>query len=1534
MSYLHPDGRGRFDPKDLVIWRDANGNKPGLGLDQRHLLEISVQEMNCTLDAPWELILKEKTKAGRNAIYGKWYFDLEQEIWLTDRLSVPSTENGSPTNTRVLFSGKVKARSTEKGPDGDYYVYRVMDRRALMRSIPVTLSGPEIADPFETQGPNRLVYNAPPNDADLSFDRLGGGRADLETILNDYFDLFAPALSAVCGLPPNITFDIEGFQADQLVPGKIVIEDADFEQGLTQILSTFPYIRWYVTPGFFDPKVVLVSPLRLPHTHIIDYPDFDSPAADDPIATSWEANTEGVYTAVKIVAKTGRIVNNWTRMVSGFGSKVENTSSGASVVPAQAPDQPGKTIGVKVNTGDSEYYERWADAIRLNNWGGLRYWPYSQLPDGGGGTKRPIYALAMWEQRFEQDLRGGDGVWTGYRQPEILAGHYYGSRKTASDTTLTMDAVAFAAVPALITGTVNMAADDNYIYRLTDTERFWYTASLSGSAEPGGGVGAVTIRRRRGPWAGGRLVIPPQPGDARPSGMRDPDRRNSPIVLDIQITNGSDVWATIIPELRPYVGNHNWGGPSPVALWHYQVHEPGNKLRGPDNQFRTIGGRWSGMFQNYRLFDPEMVWRWVDSQGGAIYGADSPRFAAFASEVCFVGIWTKTKDELSSGHTGPIPDPENDPTDAWKRVSTTIFFPLFPKLGGHPDYNSALVSVGPSRAFESTEDPPGSGTFTIRPVPFDIQFGWYEQGGGVTARYPDTGFDGEGAAAPYNIRREKVIGVDLTEYIDVEETTVDQGNLGTRLETIAEQYWRTLNKIPRLGQITLNGLDFDLCTVLKEGPLVLKPFTYYIAQDIDQADLKPPPSGAAADASAAATVGIRYDMEAGTTTIDLTEDRSGLQRDLIAELTSELRSRQLVFDIRNTVQGFKAFIHCIGTGETSGGAGSSISNGPTDLCSFQLKHPERAEDYISLCALLGIMWVRGGKKPPPQEKGVILQIPINDGVTTTGGMMEFEADPDVNPLTRRFDEYPNHPLFGPLLSSTDFTRRGSQFFWDSKMQAIVGEFYGNKSRYRLLGGSLDPTDNATLIRDTTITPTLAGWGTGPVLAYLYDFLGWTPQFALKIAEAEDGAPVPFSIAAQPINLLNASFASWAYYEPEEIPGDCALYLNFEEASGSLYDKGPSKHVLAVGGTPTFGATGIVTGELGITYINGSSSHSIADVPNYDRLKIGYLPFAVRLRFKLNTTGVTQTLVDNSSGSPLNGVRIRITTGNVLEFTVGDGVDTSTVTHTTVMSSGNWYSFVCAFNHIDQTVTISSGTQDVAGSPHLVGFVNNVGKAFTVSGTVTWDELEVIVGNHAAHTFQRCLLPTSWQTRRTVTSNYDFSPLAIDTADANGGVAAVVVSANAASSQASPIFLYQDTDRVPDLVLIPGHTYRLKIKCKTGSGSPTIAPWVENLDQRTLLTTASAFTESDTALTLTTSALAWTTNTITFTVPETYNAWDRWRIGVRVASGSGTVTAKFGGAPAFSLEEIDAALTGTEYALVDSDGMRVGALDSDGRVAAV
>lgn len=1531
MSYLHPDGRGRYDPADLVIWRDESGVKEGLTREVRRHLEIAVSEMTATLDAPWELILKEKVKPGRSNVYGKWFFDLRQDIWLTDRGSAPNTENGAPTNTRVIYYGKVEARSTEKGPDGDYYVYRCTDRRGLMRGIPVTFGGSDIATPFETQGPNRIVYNAPPNDADQAFDPLGGSRSDLQTILNNYFQRFGPALQAVANFPGIISFDIEGFVASDLIPGKIVLEDVDFEQGLNQILASFPYIRWYVTPGWFQPQVIFVSPLRLTKTHIIDYPEFDSPSADLPVSTSWSAETSGVYTAVRITAKTGRIKNNWTRRSSGIGFDVEQTAGGASVIPSAAPNQPGKTVGIKVNTADAAYYEAWADGIRLNQWGGERYWNYNLLPDGGGGTKRPIFALQMWEQRFEEDLRGdGSGFWTGYRQPEILSGHYYNGRRTSGAANLTMNAVTTDGsggteqIPALITATINLAGDNGFIYKLTDSERFWYTAPLVGSAEPGGGVGAVTIRRRRGPWAGGTLVIPPQAGDARPIGMKDPARQNDPIRLTIQITNGTEIYATVVPEQRPYVSNFLWGGPNQAALWGYEVHEPGNKLRGPDNLFYSIGGRWSGMYRNYRLFDPEMVWRYVDSQGGT----DRPRFAAFAQEVCFVGLITRTKPVLSPGHTGPIPDPDNDPTGAWKQESSTVFVPLFPKVGGHPDTNSAFFSTGPAKAYDAVENPPGSGTFSIYQIPFDVQFGWYELGGGVEARFPTSGFLGEGAQAPYHIKRERVIGVDLSEFIDVEETTIDQGNLGERLETIAHQYWRTLNKIPRVGQVQLDGLDFDLCTVMNEGPTPMKPFTYYIAHDLDQPDLKPPPGGDAANASAAATVGIRYDMEEGTTTIDLTEDRSGFQRDLIGELTSELRSRQLVFDIRNTVNGFKYFAQCIRSGEAGADGGAGISNGPGDLCSYTLPHPERAEDYISICSLLGIMWLRGGKKSPPQPKHTGVLIPIGDGVVTTGGMVEFEADPDVNPLVHRFDEYPNNPLGGPPLSRSEFVRRGSQFIWDSAMQPIVGEFYGNKSRYRLLGAKVDPVDGVTHVRDTTITPRLAGWGTGPVLAYLYDFLGWTPAFDLKIAEDEDGAPVPFSVTSRAVALRNGDFTAWRLFKTDEIPSECCLYLDFEEASGSLYDLSRFKSTLTATGSATYGASGLGSGERAITMTDGSVSFAYSPGSDHPS-NFGWNPFAFLLRFKITASGITNELVDFYTGSPVLGVRIQVNSSNRLVFIVGDGTNVVTVTHADTLATGTWYSFLCYYTGQYAIAMRRDGSTSSADATSI-GKIVLPANTLTVTGSATWDELALLVGGDYANELPtRAFLPTSWRSLAIKPGNR--FPSSISTAVADGDSFAAVFGALFGTNNS--VLYYQDSLDIDDLVLLPGHHYTVTFKARTKTDSPVVSLWVENVDRRQLLKADGTFTDGPTDISSTPGSSAFETITETFTVPATHEATDVWRFGVHLSSGGsvGTVEAYI---DSFTITEVADGGETTEYKLVDSDGTRLAAIDADDRVAAL
>jgi hypothetical protein len=1562
MSSIASPRTGWWRPEDCVLWRSADGTgKAGLTADARQLLGIAIVDITASIDAPWEMTIKEYIKPGHGGgtdekVYGLRYFEPEQELWLTDRFQAPTTAGGpgNPDSTRFLFYGKIVNAAINLEDQDPHYLYRVVDRRFLMRRVPVTLGGPHPADSKSSQGPSRLVFNPPPGDVDAGFDPLGGSRNTILAILEKYFDLHANGLLAHAGVNPNIDItDFHGWktEAQTFTPGKISIEDANFEEGLIQILGAVPHVRFYVDP--LSARVQFVSPLRLSQTLKIEMPSEEEPTRDWPIGSSWNIDTENVYTAVRITAKTGKIKNNWTRMISGFGSPPEETSSGASVIPLQAPAQPGVSVNIKVSNAQSAYYEDWAlmkTTIAENYWNYAGGQP-NGLPVDGSGQPQPIYMLNMWNKGFEQDFRGDSatGTWTGYKQTAILAGHYHGGSGQVAGQNCTMIRQRYADVPVTFrpigaNGAFDFQPFDpgstSYIYKLTDTEKFWRTLGMT--EDGSGGVVNTNRRRRRGPWTGGRLILPPQPGVPRPAPFEAAFGPNEPIKFDIQMSNGSDLWVTVVTEQQPYIHYNTFAGEIVGSKWFYEVREPGNKLTGPKvaglDKIYTTGGRWSAMFQVYRAFDPEMVWQFVNSHGGT----NRPKFASYAPEVCFVGITTRTYDApVAGGYSDPIPDPSDPGGGAvWKKQSSTRFFEIKARLGGSLDIDAGMFSTGSNRMIDVLPElnaqgmPIPGGQVRYYPAVFDIQFGWIANAGGLEVRYPSSGYDGDGKTL-YNIEREKVINVDLTEFQDVPEATQESGSLGARLMEIATETHRTISKVPKVGQITLYGLDFEQITyIARFGLPTLVPFTYYLTLDIDQKDIET----AVGIASTAACVQVRIDFDNAQTILDLTEDRSGIQGDLVGKLISDFRAEQLIHDVRSSLAGFRSFRECIGAGNSGGGsAGGSgalgVSGCGCSPCETFIPNPDGG-GFINFCLLIYRSYILakkggGGGEPPekqPQQAGAIMLRPGDHGITPAGGSPQVSPDDDRNAITDIFDEIP--PGYVPPIVEGDFVPRGAEYMYDAKNQRTVGEFYGKHNRYKWLGASLAP-DGIRWQRDESVIPCDGGRINGFVTAFAKDMLGWDRELDLELSEDEEAAAGIYSVPSQTLNLRNTSFARWKLYMADEIPPDVALYLDFEEASGSLYDLGPYKQALAASGSPTYGATGLLTGERGITTVQGSSSFAIASVAGGSPLVFGRKPAHVHVRFKINTLGITHALITNGSGSPFSGWKLEITTGNQLRLTFGDGTNESICTHGTVMTTGVWYSFRVLISRAAGGIYQSDGTTASAVSPNLVDNVATSGKAFTVSGSVTWDELVVVSGNIGTQASARTLAPTSWSFLGPVVGQEFVS---IDTADANGGTAAVVVSI-ASGVNTSPVLMFQDTATVPDLILIPGHTYRLTIKVKTGVGTIVIAPWIENIDQRQLLTTAGAFTDTDTALTLTAASAEWSTNVIVFTVPTTFSAYDRWRIGARGSVAAGTVTMKFAGAPAFLLEEIPVTEEATEYALVDSDGVRVAELDADGAVVA-
>lgn len=1540
---------GWWRPEDCVLWRSAGG---GVGItdDVRQLLGISLVDLTASIDSPWELTIKEQIKPGHGKEYGNRYFNLEQELWLTDRNSFPTTAGGpaNPDSTRLLFYGKIVNASINLEDQQPHYLYRVVDRRFLMRRVPVTKDGPHPSDNKSSQGPAKLVFNPPPGDIDAGFDPLGGSRNTIFDILVKYFDIHKLGLVAHANIDPNISItDFHGWrgEAETFTPGKITIEDANFEEGLIQILGAVPHVRFYVDP--LSGKVQFISPLRLRETLEIEMPSDDEPTRDWPIGSSWNIDTENVYTAVRITAKTGKIKNNWTRMISGFGSRPEETSSGASVVPLQAPAQPGVSVNIKVSNSQSAYYEKWAamkDAIAENYWNYAGGQP-NGLPVDGSGQPQPIYMLNMWNEGFELDFRGDPaaGTWTGYKQTAILNGHYHGASGQVPGQTCTIERRRIGDVPALFNpvganGAFAFAPFDtgatSYIYRLTDTEKFWRTLGMT--EDGSGGNVNVNRRRRRGPWAGGRLIIPPQPGIPRPLGFDTAFGEFTPIKLDIQLTNGSEVWATVVPEQQPYIHYNTWAGEISGAKWYYEVHEPGNKLTGPGGKFYTTGGRWSAMYQVYRVFDPEMVWQFVNSAGGT----NRPKFASFAPEVCFVGITTRTYDApIAGAYADPIPDP-TDPGagSVWKKQSSTRFFEIKARLGGSVDIDAGMISTGANRMIDvlpdldAEGDPVPGGQVRYYPSVFDIQFGWIANAGGLEVRQPASGYhsDSTSGYTLFGIEREKVINVDLTAFQDVPEAQQDSGSLGARLDEIALETLRTISKVPKVGQITLYGLDFEHITYVARFGTTLTPFTYYLTLDTDQADIRT----SVGIATTAACVQVRISFEEGTTVLDLTEDRSGIQGDLVGKLISDFRAEQLLHDVRSQLSGFRSFRECIGAGNAPGGGGTGgsgalgVSGCGCSPCETFIPNPDGG-GFINFCLLIYRSYILakkggGGGDPPgkePQTAQTILLRPMDDGVTPAGGSPQTSPDDNRNPLTDRFEEVPAG--YTPPIVAGDFVPRGAEYLYDAKNQRTVMEFYGKHNRYKWLGASL-AADGVRWQRDTTVIPTDGGRINGLLTAYAKDFLGWERELEEELSEDEETTAGIYSIPSQTIALRNTSFASWRFYEPDEVPSDCVLYLDFEEASGSLYDLSKIKGVLSVTGSPTYGAAGVVAAEGAISTVDGASSfsptllHIVRMIPNWKQ-------FSILLRFKFTTSGA-QTLLDCLTAGNL-GFSVGINASDKLIFTVGDGTNTATATGP-AMVAGTWYGYLCWFQRGSVGIHIVGDTS-VSTSSTLVGRMTNIDNSATISGSVTWDELAIILGpDTEIMDVDRTMMPTSW--RLSNSTNGSQNNVSLATSDANSGTAAFIIQI---ASGTSPVTLYQDSDAIEELVLIPGHNYRLTIKVKLVSGTPTLAPWIENLSRRQVLTSGGAFTDGETALTLTASSSAYTTNTIDFTVPATHEATDRWRIGVRGTSGT-TTSFKVAGDPAINLQEVDLDVTGTEYVLADSDGFRVAALDSDDKVAAL
>lgn len=1546
MSSLGSDYAGWYKPSDLVLWRsydgsDVPGHGPGSGLPldetARNLMRISLVEMNCTLDGPWELVIREAIKPGNTNMLGQRYFELEQELWLTDRPQAPSQEGNTADSTRILFYGRIKNATIAHGPEGPFYEYRLLDRRGLSRDITVTAGGPNANELHATEGANRVVYNAPAGDTDGGFGRLGGNRNSIFAIIQDYFTLFADALTLrkLFGRIPALG-DFIGWRTgvESIIPGKIVIEDANFEEGLIQILSVVPYVKFYVTPGG-NGVWKFVSPLRLGDTHILQVPAYDSPAKDYPISTAWEINTENVFTAVKIQAKTGKIKNNWTRQVSGFGFEPKPQPQ-AEETPQLQPDQPGQTIGIKVNSTASLWYQDWASESRRN---GTNYWTLATLPQIAGKAQ-PIYMLAMWLKEAETAFVGDQtNGFIGFRNPAILAGHVHGGSNMFAGHLLQMAPInnltelgSATYIDGIYPGGRARASSDiagGWLYRVTDTAFNWLAASPSSVLD----AARYTQLELAGPWGAtraqsdpqtsefdsGSFVMPPQPNVGRPStlGVEESMRFN------VRTSRGNELIVCVAGGQQAIINKNTFAGAG-VNPWFYELHEPIARTNDPDRHEVVLGGLWSSMFRNYRMFDPELVWKFVAQAPGA----EVPRFVAWAPEVCAMGIFAEsvltfnpgslTFDPGTKSWSGtPLPDPDTDTTGAWKREAHVQFFPIYPKLGGSAKFDAGFFSLGSMLAvtFQERKDAPG--IWDIHGTPFDAQFGWYEAGGHLEARYPSgTSFDGEGKVQ-FNIQREKVISVDLSEFRELTDIDFNQNSLGARLEEIARQQWLAYNKVSRVGSVTLFGLDMDLVTWVVEGGNQLPPFSYYIALNYDQPDIRPGPVGDIV--ALAATLGVRYNFESAQTVIDLTQDRSGLGRDLLTELLTEFRSRQLLLDIRHNVQQLKSFRDCLGSGNAGGGGGTNVG-GNQDLCAQKVPHPNQPGKFISICALFGVIWNRTvGSKPQPKDAQHMAS--TFDGLTTQGGMFELDPHDDYNPATYRYDEFPHSRA---PIDSEDFNVRGSEILWDAANQRTVQNFYGKHNRYTWLGAALG-ADGITTELDTSVTPKVGGWIYGAIAAYFKDFLGWDAAYSLELSEDEETFSGIYSTVAQSLGLRNTSLASWRLFEEDEIPTETALYLDFEEASGSLYDLSRQKYVLAATGSPTYGVTGLTSGELGITTVQGSSSFAVSAILGGSQLQILHNPFALHIRFKLNSAGISHTLISAFAGN--NGFKVEINASNQLVFTVGDGATTAVATHTTAMSSGNWYEF-WLFNRRDLIGAESpDGTIFTASATNL-GAISL--QPPVISGSVTWDELAMLVGSYVGDDRSRSLLPASWKLAAPV---WNKVATLIDTADANGGTAALRVSV-VNGSTTSPVLLYQETGNVPGLALIPGHTYRLTVKNKTVTGSPGLAPWIENLDRRQILTSGGAFTDADTALSLTTSSSAWTTNTVSFTVPTTYSATDRWRIGVRITSSSGTVVAKFGGVPAIYLEEIDASLTGTEYELVDSNGVRVAALGTAGTVAAV